>query len=116
MKTSSTASKHHDFNLYMSLKPTHHLQTMCLQSRSRQATLQMYYLIERLRPELQRRPYEQGRRVGKWRGLTSKLCKGLPTPEDAILISVRNASQGILEQPLARNTESSPRKVQQRPH
>lgn len=49
--------------------------------------------------------------MGKCRGFASKLCKGLPTPEDVILKSDRNPSQGILRQPLARITEDSCRGV-----
>lgn len=35
----------------------------------------------------------------------SKLCKGLPSPEDVISKPVRNPSEDILERPVVRITE-----------
>lgn len=80
-KAWSTVAQHHDCNLLLHVATTQPHRQCVSDFMSRQAALQIHYLTERLRLQLQRWCVRAVRSVG----VTSKLCKGLPTPEDVIL-------------------------------
>lgn len=80
-KAWSTVAEHHDCNLLVHTAKTQPHRQCVSDFMSRQAALQIHYLTERLRLQLQRCCVRAVRGVG----VTSKLCKGLPTPEDVIL-------------------------------